>query len=209
MDRLEKNVKVIKFNKEEKPRVFVCGGGSPVSKEYYEDAYKVGTLLAKLGTAYVQGGLSDRKTMMGESYHGYKDAGGDSSYFISRKFGTKDIMKDIPNLKGICEVEDIAGLIKTQYLWSDAVVILPGGTGTLIEMLGYIEQGYDYPDRKPSVIVFNKNGFFNGIFNQIKKSQEIGFISHQVIEENLILVDNLEELSEKLSSVIKKEFVKK
>ena len=42
MNRLEKDVKIIKFNTEEKPRVFVCGGGSPVSKEYYEDAYKVG-----------------------------------------------------------------------------------------------------------------------------------------------------------------------
>lgn len=204
MDRLEKDLKVIKFNKEEKPRVFVCCGGSPVSKEYYEDAYKVGALLAELGTAYVQGGLSDRKTMMGESYYGYKDAGGDSSYFISRKYGVPDILKDVPDLKGVCEVEDIASLIKTQYLWSDAVVILPGGTGTLIEMLGYIEQAYDYPDRKPPVIVFNKNGFFDGIFGQIRKSQEIGFVSHPVIEENFIIVDNLEELSEKLSETIKK-----
>ena len=128
---------------ENKVKVFVCGGGSPVDEQYYSDAYKIGQLLANLGTAYVQGGLSDRKTMMGESYHGYINAGGDSAYFIARKFGTKDILKDFANLKGVVEVPDISMLLKAQYIWSDIVVVTPGGTGSLIELLGYIELNYE------------------------------------------------------------------
>ena len=215
MDRLIKSVdvKVLKYTIEDKPRVFVCGGGSPVLKEYYEDAYNIGQLLAKLGVAYVQGGLSDRKTMMGESYHGYKDAGGDSAYFISRKFGTEDILEDIKDLKGVCEVKDIADLLRAQYLWSDVVIMTPGGTGTLIEMLSYIEQKYDYPEQQPTVIIFNKQvnskGFFDSFFEQIKNSQVVGFVSHPVIEENFIVVDNLEELKEELIKLLENKKIKK
>ena len=198
---------------ENKVKVFVCGGGSPVTYEYYNDAYKIGEMLANLDTAYGQGGLSDRKTMMGESYHGYIDAGGDSAYFISRSFGIEDILKDFDNLKGVVEIPDISMLLKAQYIWSDVVVVTPGGTGTLIELLGYIELTYDYLDKKPTVIVYNKQvdnkGFFDDILTQISKSRKIGFVSSPVIENNFILVNNLDDLYKTLSLKVQEEKDKK
>lgn len=208
MKRLEKAVpgRMIKYCDEDKPRVFVCGGGSPVSEEFYIEAYELGRTLAHLDTAYLQGGLSDRRTMMGESYHGYIDAGGDSAYFLSRKFGTEDIMKDVDHLKGVYEVEDIGNLIKAQYMWSDVVVIMPGGTGTLIELLGYIEQNYDYPDDKPKIIIYNKKvndrGFFDDLFSQINRSRELGFVSSPVIENNFTVVDDFNALIQKLEELV-------
>ena len=176
MEKLNKlvNGRIFKFSNETKIKVFVCGGSSPVSKDYYIDAYNIGNIIAKYGVAYIQGGVSDRKTMMGESYHGYIKSGGNRPYFITRKFGTEDILKDLDNLQGAFEVDDIAQLIKNQYLWSDIVIITPGGTGTLIELLGYIEQNYDYPNKMPIVIIYNKkienNGYFDNFFKQIRQS---------------------------------------
>ena len=63
----------ISCNNNENPKtikVFVCGGGNPVSEFYYNEAYNLGKGLAKIGTAYGQGGLIDRHTIMGESYYG-------------------------------------------------------------------------------------------------------------------------------------------
>ena len=195
VDKLSKLVdgKIHKFCVDSNIKVFVCGGASPVSKEFYIEAYNIGKLLAKLGVSYLQGGVSNRKTMMGESYRGYVESGGNSSYFITRKFATEDIFKDLDNLQGAFEVDDIGQLIKAQYLWSDIVIILPGGTGTLIELLGYIEQKYDYPNKNPIVIVFNKKiegkGYFDNFFEQIKQSQISGFISKDVIEKNFTIVE--------------------
>lgn len=208
MDKLSEYVfgKMMKYSKEDSIKVFVCGGASTVSEDFYKDAYGVGKILADLDVAYLQGGLSDRQTMMGESYHGYVDNGGDKAYFISRKFGTEDILKDFDHLKGVFEVDDIGMLIKAQYMWSDIVVIMPGGTGTLIEMLGYIEQKYDYPNNQPTIILYNKkvdeNGFFDDIFNQINKSRQLGFVSSPVIENNFIIVSDFNELNTVLSSQI-------
>lgn len=202
MDKLSKLVdgKILKFNDDSNIKVFVCGGASKVSEEYYIEAYNIGKLLAKLGVSYLQGGVSDRKTMMGESYHGYIETSGNSAYFITRKFGTEYILKDLDNLQGVFEVDDIGQLIKAQFLWSDIVIIMPGGTGTLIELLGYIEQKYDYPDKKPIVIVFNKQiegkGYFDNFFEQIRQSQRCGFTPIDIIENNFTIVKTFNDLKE-------------
>ena len=207
MDKLNKLVegKILKYSDESNVKVFVCGGASPVAEEYYIDAYNIGKLLAKLGTAYIQGGVSDRETMMGEAYHGYIESGGESAYFISRKMGTEGILKDFDNLKGVFEVVDICQLMKAQYLWSDIAIVTPGGTGTLIELLGYIEQKYDYSDKVPIVVVFNKQinnkGYFDNFFDQVKFSQKVGFVSSNIFENNIIVVKTLDELGDVLPKI--------
>jgi len=55
-----KNIKTLKSSKNNKPKVFVCGGGNTVPKEFCEDAYMVGETLAGLNAAYGQGGLTER-----------------------------------------------------------------------------------------------------------------------------------------------------
>jgi predicted Rossmann-fold nucleotide-binding protein len=188
----------LKSNIEDKKKVFVCGGASQVREDYYKDAYNLGVILAQNNLAYVQGGVSTPETIMGESYRGYKDAGGDSAYFITRKFDNIDSINEINNLKGAFEVDDIGSLIKSQFLWSDISVIMPGGTGTLMELLGYIEYQYDYPGKKPVVIIYNKQvnnkGIFDNFINQFKELVNEGFISKNRFEETFIVVNTFEEL---------------
>lgn len=115
-------------NEKNKAKVFLCGGGNEVSDIYYNEAYNVGKLLASLNVAYGQGGLTDRNTIMGESYWGYKDAGGNSAYLFVREAFKNDVNSEFNSegIKRIYCVDSIGELLKAQYLWSDISVIMPG-----------------------------------------------------------------------------------
>lgn len=199
---------VITYNEETKTRVFVCGGGSIVASEYANDAYFVGKMLANTNVAYGQGGEIARNTIMGESWKGYFENGGDSAYFFVREEGAPNLDSAMPLLKGCSYVNDISSLMKAQYFWSDIVIIMPGGTGTFIELLGYIELGYDYEKQKPKVILYNKeleNGkhFFDGLLDQINIEKSIGFISSDVISNTFTVVNNLEDLEKEYNELLK------
>lgn len=201
MNRIPKDTlgNIIKYSEETKPRIFVCGGGRVVSEEFAKDAYDVGKMLANSNVAYGQGGEITRNTIMGESWYGYKDNGGDSSYFFVREVGAPDLEEAKESVKGFCYVSDISSLIKAQFLWSDIVIIMPGGTGTFIELLGYIELGYDYEDKKPKVIIYNKElekgiHFYDKLLEQIHIEQEKGFIGSDVIRDTFTIANDFEEL---------------
>ena len=204
MNRIPKETlgKVEKYSEEIKPRVFVCGGGRVISEDFSKDAYNVGKMLANSNVAYGQGGETTRSTIMGESWYGYKDNGGDSSYFFVREVGAPELGVAKQNAKGFTYVNDISSLIKAQFLWSDIVIIMPGGTGTFIELLGYIELGYDYEDKKPKVIIYNKElekgiHFYDKLLEQIHIEQEKGFIGSDVISDTFTIANDFEELEKK------------
>jgi predicted Rossmann-fold nucleotide-binding protein len=181
-------LKVLKKNDDTEVKVFVCGGGSNINEMFYKDAYQVGKKLAELGTGFANGGYTERGTNMGESYFGYKENGGNHSSLVVRKVFNEDIKSEYDSIKQAAEVDDIAELIKAQYLMSDIVVILPGGTGTLIELLGYIELPLDYANERPKTILFNKkidekNGFFDLIKKQIELMRRCGFVSKNPFKE--------------------------
>jgi len=191
--------KVEKYTEESKIRVFICGGGSKVSSEFTKDAYNVGRMLADSNVAYGQGGEIARDTIMGESWYGYQENGGASSYFFVREVGAPDLKAAKLSAKGFTYVSDISSLIKAQFLWSDIVIIMPGGTGTFIELLSYIELGYDFEDKKPKVIIYNKeleNGihFYDKLLEQIRIEQKKGFIVSDVISNTFAIANNFDEL---------------
>lgn len=191
-----KNIKILKSSHNGKVKVFVCGGSNTVSEEFYDDAYNVGKTLAELNTAYGQGGITKRDTVMGETYWGYKENGGSSTNLFVKEAFMEDIQQEYSSVEGVYAVDSIIDLIKAQYLWSDVVVIMPGGTGTLMEILGYMEQNLDYKTM-PKIILYNKKvgeiGFFDAIKSQIEFMNKSHFISRDVLE-SFDEVDNIEDL---------------
>ena len=196
----------LKSSKNNKVKVFVCGGGNTVPKEFCNDAYSVGETLAGLNAAYGQGGLTERDTVMGETYWGYKDNGGKSANLFVRNVFKEDIEPEYDSIEGAYVVDSITDLIKAQYLWSDVVVIMPGGTGTLMEILGYMEQNLDYKEM-PKIILYNKKigekGFFDSFKSQIEFMQEQHFISRDVLK-NFEEVDNIEDLKKTITLEVNK-----
>ena len=83
---------------------------------------------------------------------------------------------------------------------SDALVALPGGTGTLDEITDIIALKKLDRHHKP-IILFNTDGFWNGLVTQMQKMHDEGFLSKKV--EDLIYVSDspvevITYLSEKL-----------
>lgn len=184
---------------DKKLKVFVCGGSSEVSPEFYTEAYKIGELLAKNGHEYIQGGVVSRNTIMGESYCGYVENGGKETYVMTRVSFTDELDEYKNEFGKFKDVDDIGCLLKEQFVYSDVSIIMPGGTGTLMELLGYIEERYDYPESKNKVIIYNKKvdgiGFFDKILDQIEISRKYGFIKEDVIGDVFTIVDNFDELT--------------
>lgn len=209
MNRLIKQVggEVLKYSDESNLKVFVCGGANKVEETYYNDAFNVGKMIAELGASYVQGGVSDHDTVMGESFYGYVAGGGQSSYFICRSFAKDEVIRDLERIKGAFIVDDIGKLTRAEYLWSDIIIIMPGGIGTLIELLGFIDYKWDYPENQPKIIIYNKQvdgkGYFDSLFNQLRLCGENKFTSENVINENFIVVNSLDEVKNSLKELIK------
>ena len=85
---------------------------------------------------------------------------------------------------------------KELYLSSELIVILPGGLGTLSEIFGMIEEKRTREDKK-DIIIFNYEGYYDNILNQIKKEQEEGFIGDD-LSKLIIIINSLDELKEYL-----------
>lgn len=194
---------------ENKPKVFICGGGSSDNVGFYKDAEAVGEYLAKKGAAYIQGGCINPTSVMGASFYGYKNNGGKNSYFIMRRVGKPDISSEIDNITGVYDVDDINDLCKIQFLWSDILVIFPGGTGTISELTAHLEQMWDYEyTKKQKIILYNKkldngNGFFDSILEQFKISAKCGFNSDTIVSKSIdYIVDNLDDLISILDKLI-------
>lgn len=180
-------------------KVFVCGGGNVVNEFYYKAAYELGKGLAKIGTAYGQGGLINRHTIMGESYLGYIENKGKETHFFIREAFKDDVTPKTENGESIKVVQDIAGLVREQFMWADAIVVMPGGTGTLEELFGHSELQLDY-EKHPKVILFNQQllgkqtHFFDGTLSQIQTSIENGFIGKDSYIRNIIVKYSIQDI---------------
>lgn len=200
-----KEFTILKKSETDKIKVFVSGGGGFVSKDFYKDAYEVGRLLAKLNTAYGQGGQTDKKTIMGESYFGYKENGGSSVVVFAREEHQDDMKSEFDNYEGAYLVDGVSGLVKIQYFWSDITVFMPGGTGTLTELICYMEQCLDYPF-SPKIILYNKDlgstKFFDSFKEQIEIMVKNNFISRNVYE-SFVEVNDLKSLKKEIKLAVK------
>jgi uncharacterized protein (TIGR00730 family) len=74
---------------------------------------------------------------------------------------------------------------------SDAVVMLPGGTGTLDEIMDVIEERKNHLHDKP-IVILNVAQFYDGFKTQLLKMKDEGFL-HRPLEEIVYFADTPEE----------------
>ncbi len=159
-------------------------------EKYLKAAEEVSEILAKAGNDLVFGGsdVSLMKTVA------------DAFAKHQRKiYGiTIPIYKDScrQNLTETLVVQTVAERKSLIIQKSDAVLVLPGGIGTLDELGDALElkkQGV-YP--KP-VVVLNTDGFYDGLKMQLDKMSELGFIP-MPLEELLVFVNKPDEVLGKI-----------
>lgn len=91
-------------------------------------------------------------------------------------------MKEVISLKKLAGekhfnylvVEGESGRLEHLRKLSDIVVILPGGSGTLLELL-YANEIKRYNDFSGEIYLINTDGYFDNILEQINHNIKLGF----------------------------------
>lgn len=168
-------------------KVFIaCAAQENIDKKYIELAHNVSNHLAKEGYDLVFGAWS--KSMMGECYN---------TFLKNNRKVTSCVPKIyIDDLKGLEEsehiiYEDTITRFKGLYDLSDLIVVLPGGVGTISELLASIEEAKNDVTNNKRVILYNYDGYFDGIIEWYNNKKELGFISRDL--NSIISIVNTEE----------------
>lgn len=172
--------------------VTVFGSSVPAAKTpQYMTAYECGTMLAKSGMTVCNGGYGGT---MEASAKGAKEAGGRTIGVTVSTWSRKPNAWIQQEVKTTSLFERLLKLVEL----GDAYVVLPGGSGTLLEfacVLELINKGII--GRKPIVLV---GDFWNGVLETLRNEPGVG--GQNDCTRLVHTVKNPEELSSHLKMVL-------
>ena len=152
--------------------VCVYGASSAqIDFKYKEAAYEVGRLLASAGRTLVCGG--GRSGLMAAAIEGALDAGGEAVGVLPAFMMEKQWQH--PRLSRIVVAADMHERKSTMASMSGAVIALPGGCGTLEELMEIItwRQLNLYHGR---VVICNIGGYYDPLIAMLDRTLEEGFM---------------------------------
>ena len=142
-----------------------CASSNQCNKTYLESAWRLGVELAKDGLTIIYGG--GKAGLMGHLADGALSKGGKVIGILPRFMDSLEW-----GHKGITElriVDDLQQRNRMMIYESDAFVVLPGGCGTIMELIEVITWKRLGLHTKPIIIV-NLLGFYNPCIEQLEKS---------------------------------------
>ena len=110
-----------------------------------------------------------------------------------------DDLKNIKHKKAFV-TEDLAERVKTITQQSDKIIVLPGGTGTILEIF-FANESRRAQEHNCDIIVVNSDGFYDGLRAQIADMVARGFTGPKKFMVKFI--DSAAQLNEKNFDVIK------
>lgn len=166
---------------EEKKAICIYGASiSRIDPIYVEQAFETGRLIALSGHTLVCGG--GRGGLMAAAIEGALDAEGSAvgvlpQFMIDREW-------QHPKLTELISTSTMHVRKETMASLSAAVIALPGGIGTLEELLEIITwrqlRLYD-----GNVVILNTNGYYNPLLQMLEKCSSEGFMrpgNHRLFE---------------------------
>ncbi|NDA07813.1 MAG: TIGR00730 family Rossman fold protein [Alphaproteobacteria bacterium] len=157
-------------------------GNDPV---YVEMADRIGAMIAARGLEIVYGG--GRTGLMGAIADGATENDGQVHGIIPRFLDTLEIAHQ--GISKLTITETMHERKTIMYESSDAFLALPGGYGTMEEVLEIITWRQLKVHDKP-ICLFNPNGFWDHLMTMFHVSSEAGFIRPN----QLNLVDSLDSM---------------
>jgi uncharacterized protein (TIGR00730 family) len=148
-----------------------CGSGKGVNPAYAITARKFGKALADHNIRLVYGGGS--LGLMGEVARSCLGAGGKVTGIIPEFLGAKEKM--LQDVDELIVVEDMHARKKLMFERSDAFVALPGGIGTLEELVEQLTWSQLGRHSKP-IVVANIDGFWTPFLDLLSHMKGETFI---------------------------------
>lgn len=153
-----------------------CGARHGNDKIFEETAYNLGKTLAEQEIRLVYGGGA--LGLMGAVADGALDHGGAVTGIIPKVLVTREMAH--PRVSDMRIVESMS-IRKEQLIGeADAIVILPGGAGTMEEFFQVFVAGQIGIYQLPIAFV-NTNGYYDSLFNMFET-----FVSHDFLESRFL-----------------------
>ena len=162
-----------------------CGSNPGKNPIYIDFAVKLGEYMARNSISLVYGGGS--YGLMGAISNAMMKQGGHVTGVIPELINEHVGHNNISELIVVKTMHERKSLM---YSISDAFICLPGGIGSLEELLEvftWLQLGYHF---KP-VLIFNINGFYDNLLEQFKVMVREGFLRDSHLA-NLIVKDSLD-----------------
>lgn len=148
---------------------------SDVDEKYVGPSREFSRLLAKHGYSLLWGG-TDKGLM--KVIADTARAGGSKLLGVSVPFLQNIARKDAEEM---IITKDLGARKSLMLAKSDAIIALPGGTGTLDEILAIIEEKKLRLHDKP-IVILNSAGFYEGLKFQLETIQREGFLNRPLGE---------------------------
>ncbi|BCP53329.1 cytokinin riboside 5'-monophosphate phosphoribohydrolase [Kaistia sp. 32K] len=175
-----------------------CGSSAGDAPIYASSAEHLGKAMGEAGIGLVYGGGAIG--LMGITARSVMQAGGHVTGIIPQFLKEREVMLDTAH--ELVVTNDMHERKRLMFERSDAFVALPGGIGTLeelVEMMTWAQLGRH---RKP-VLIANINGFWDPLIALLRHMSDAGFI-RSGFEVNYIVADSAEDILPKLKAAIAK-----
>lgn len=168
-----------------------CGSQQGRSPEYMEAGRALGRSIAENGLRLVYGGGT--RGIMGAVSAGVMSSGGRVTGIIPEFLMDKEASKhSLSALTELIVTRDMHERKHRMFEASDAFVTLPGGIGTLEEIVEIMTWGQLGRHRKPMVFA-NINGFWDPMLELLKHMADQGFIHTAHLVKPLV-IDRIEDI---------------
>ena len=157
-----------------------CGSSPGTDPAFVEAGHKLGEELAAAGIALVYGGGTNG--VMGAVARGALDAGGQVAAIIPKFLINRETTADAAEMfDDLTIVETMHERKHAMFERSDAFVALPGGLGTVEEIVEIMTWAQLGQHQKP-IVFANINGFWNPMLTLLDHLEGAGFLhSRQLI----------------------------
>ena len=165
-----------------------CGSGDGKDPTYMKAADTLGRDLAARGIGLVYGGGS--LGLMGEVARGVLAGGGHVTGIIPHFLSNKEKM--LNEIQELIVVDDMHQRKRLMFERSDAFVALPGGIGTLEELVEQLTWAQLGQHKKP-IVLANIGGFWQPFLKLLGHMRDEAFI-RQGFQVKFVTVDNVEDI---------------
>ena len=180
------------------PLVAVYCGSRLGNDEVYEQAAReLGSALANNGMGLVYGGASIG--LMGAVADGVIDNGAQAVGVIPTFMLKHEIAHEQLTRLHLTDTMHTRKTVMAEY--ADAFITLPGGLGTLEEIMEIATWRQLYQHEKP-MIILNINGFYDRMIEHLKHTTEQGFMKQEDLE-RLVVCNTIGDAIDLLQTMVK------